>query len=145
MARKYKHAPKYTCSWHLQYWSTPSTSNRNPSQSRGNNEEDRGGGTTGTGMEVTRVVTNLTVGPDACRGWDIYIGRGGAGSQEAPTYHGGKAPQRNSCVLHHWRSPKGNGWGQLLFVRSASSKTTQSSLFGNCPSLASPLDSPWSG
>ena len=39
----------------------------------------RGGG------EVTTVIANLTVGPDACGGQAIYIGWRGAGQEEAPT------------------------------------------------------------
>ena len=92
VARKYKHGPKYTCSQHLQHWWTPSTSTRNPSQSRGNNEEDRGGKVTGTGGEVTGVNSKLTVGPDGCRGWAIYVRRGRASLQEAPAYHGRQGP-----------------------------------------------------
>ena len=44
------------------------------------------------------------------------------------------SPGRNSCGLHHWRSPKSTNWGQWLFARSTGSKRAQSSLFGNCPS-----------
>ena len=47
---------------------------------------------TGTGGKVTRAIANLTVGPDGCRGWAIYVGRGGASLQEGPTYHGRQSP-----------------------------------------------------
>ena len=88
MARKYEHRPNYMCSQHLQQWWTSSASTRNPSQSRGNNKEDRGGGAAGTGEEVTGVISKPTVGPDGCRDWAIYVGWGEASSQEAPTYYG---------------------------------------------------------
>ena len=46
----------------------------------------------GIGGEVTGVVSNPTVGQDGCRGWAIYVKRGEASSQEAPTYCGRKDP-----------------------------------------------------
>ena len=131
---KYKHRPKYKISQHLQHQWTPSASTRNIFQSRGNNKEDRGGRATETGGEVTRVVSNLTVGPDCCRGWAIYIGRRRPAHKMLPPTVGGQALRRNSCRLHHWKSPESTDWGQLLFTRSASSKRAQSSLFGKCPS-----------
>ena len=45
------------------------------------------------GGEVTTVVTDLTVGPDGCRGWAIYIGWGGAGQTEALANCGRQGPQ----------------------------------------------------
>ena len=45
----------------------------------------------GGGVEVARVISNPTVGPDGCRGQAIYIVWGGASSQEALTYHGRQA------------------------------------------------------
>ena len=41
-----------------------------------------GGEEAGTGGEVARVISYLTVGPDGCRGWAIYIRRGGARQKE---------------------------------------------------------------
>ena len=40
----------------------------------------------GRGGEVTGVVTNLTVGPDGCRGWAIHVRQGRTSQKEAPTY-----------------------------------------------------------
>ena len=42
----------------------------------------RGGG------EVTTIIANLKVGPNGCGGQAIYVGQGGAGQEEALTYHG---------------------------------------------------------
>ena len=53
---------------------------------------------TGTGGEVTRVVSNPTVGQDGCRGWAIYVRRGGASSKEALTYHGRQGPHEGIVV-----------------------------------------------
>ena len=53
---------------------------------------------TGTGGEVTRVIINPTVGPDGCGGWAIYVGWGGASSQEAPAYHGRQGPLEGILV-----------------------------------------------
>ena len=55
-------------------------------------EEGWGGREAGRGGEVTRVITDLTVGPDGHRGCAIYIGRGGASSQEALVCHGRQGP-----------------------------------------------------
>ena len=55
-------------------------------------ELERRGEEVGRGGEITRVTANPTVGPDNCRGWAIYVGRGGASSQEALTYHGRQGP-----------------------------------------------------
>ena len=136
----------YKHSWHLQHWWTPSASTRNPSQSRGNNKEDTGGGVTGTGWEVTGVVANLTVGPDGCGGWAIYIRKGGASSQEALTYHGGKAPLERILVgCTTTKAPKvlagdiGSSWN-LLVPKEHRAPYSEIVLL-----MASLWDSPWSG
>ena len=50
--------------------------------------------------EVARVVADLTVGPDGCRGWAIYVRWAGTGQEEALTYHGRQRPlRRNSSRL----------------------------------------------
>ena len=59
---------------------TPITSTRNPSGSRRDHKEDCKGRVARGGGEVTTVIANLTVGPDDCGGWAIYIGWGGASS-----------------------------------------------------------------
>ena len=88
--------PKPKCTWnqHLQQWWTPSTSTRNPSQSRGDKQKDKGGRATGRGGAVTRVGTNLTVGPDGCRGQPYMLdGEEPAHKKLWPTV-GGKDPQK---------------------------------------------------
>ena len=44
------------------------------------------------GREVTFIIANLTVGPDGCGGWAIYVGWGGASQEEAPTNCGRQSP-----------------------------------------------------
>ena len=51
-------------------------------------ERSGGGREVGKGGEVARVIANLRVGPDGCRGWAIYVRWGGASQEEAPTDHG---------------------------------------------------------
>ena len=46
----------------------------------------------GRGGEVTRVITNPTVGPYGCRGWASHIGQGEVSQKEALTYHGRQDP-----------------------------------------------------
>ena len=92
------------------------------------------------------VITDLTVGPDGCGGWAIYVGWGGAGPEEAPTYCGSQSspegilegqqgqenpevPTRNSCPLGDLPVQKEH-WAPHLEI----------------PLLAVSLkDSPWSG
>ena len=49
---------------------------------------------TGMGAEVTRVVTNLTVGPDALQRLAIYIGGEEPAHKKLWPTMGGKAPQK---------------------------------------------------
>ena len=48
----------------------------------------------GGGGEVTTVVANLTVGPDGCRGWAIYVGWGEPARKKLHPTVGGKAPMK---------------------------------------------------
>ena len=139
--------PKCTWSQHLQHWwNSHSTSTRNLSQSGGDEQKDRGGRVTGTGGEVTGVITNPTVGPDDYGGWAIYVRRGGTSLQEALTYHGRQSPPEvNSCMLHSWRSPESIDQGQWLFGRSTSFKEHRAPHSEKALLMASPQDSPRSG
>ena len=48
----------------------------------------RGGG------EVATVIANLTVGPDSCGGWAIYVRWGKPATKKLHTTVGGKAPRK---------------------------------------------------
>ena len=67
------------------------THERGGEEDGGGREVGRGGKEAGGCGQVTIIITNLTVGPDGCRGWAIYIGSGG--SSDWPT------PPRNSSRL----------------------------------------------
>ena len=112
----------------------PRTSTRNLSQSGGEEQKYRGGEVTGTSGEVTRGITNLTVGPDGCRGWAIYTGGRSQLTRSSDLPWEAKPPRRNSCRLHGRRSPKSTIWGQWLFMKSAGFKRAWSSSFGKGPS-----------
>ena len=60
----------------------------------------------GRGGEVTGVITNLTVGPDGCGGWAIYISREGASQEEAPTYCGRQGPQKEFLKAGKVKKPQ---------------------------------------
>ena len=70
----------------------PSASRSGNSNPEGAGKMDWGGWEVGRGGEVTGVITNLTVGPDGCRCWAIYIRQGGASQEQALTYHGRQGP-----------------------------------------------------
>ena len=61
-------------------------------QKRGGEEVGGGGKMDGGCGKVTFVITDLTVGPDGCRGWTIYVGWGGASQEEALTNCGRQSP-----------------------------------------------------
>ena len=55
---------------------------------------------TGTGGEVTRVIANLTAGPDGCGGW-AYMLEGELAHKKLQPAMGGKAPQKEFL----WTAP----------------------------------------
>ena len=124
----------------------PSTSTTNPSQLRGDRQKDTGGRVTGTGGEITRVIANLTVVPDGCGGWAIYVGWGGASSQEALPYHERQGHLEGilaGCTTEE--APKvltrDSGSSQdLPFPKEHGAPYLETTLL-----MASPQDSPWSG
>ena len=111
----------------------PITGIRNSSGSRGDHEEDCRGGAARGGGEVTTVIANLTVSPDGCGAWAIYIWWESQLERSSILLWEAKPPRRKSWELESWRWPGNTDWGSWLFMRSASSKRAQSSLSGNCP------------
>ena len=57
-------------------------------------EESGGGREVGREEEVTRVITDPTVGTDGCRGQDIYVGQGGASQEESSDWPWEARPQK---------------------------------------------------
>ena len=91
-----------------------------------------GGGSKKAGRcgKVSIIIANLTVGPDACRGWAIYFWSGGS----SDLLWEAKPPRRNSSRLERSRRPGSTGLAQLLFERPGSSNRALSSSLGNSPS-----------
>ena len=95
---------------------TPSARSRDPSNPEWVEEEDWGGREVGSSGKVTRVVANLTVGPDGCGGWAIYVRWGGAAQEGALTVCERQgSPRRNSSRLGRWRSPQKYWLGTVAF------------------------------
>ena len=88
----------------------------------------------GGGGKIPVIITNLTVGPNGCRGQAICF-RGGASEEEAPPYHGRQSPPEGVPQGRKSKEDSGStGLAQLLFGRSGSSRRALNSLLGNSPS-----------
>ena len=90
--------------WNPQHWQNLQYLMWRPLQPRWNGVEEGRGRDIGGGREVTRVITYLTVGPDGCRSWAIYIRQGGAGQRKALTDHRRQGSPEG--IPEGWKSEK---------------------------------------
>ena len=77
-----------------------------PSNLEWDGGEDSRGREVGGGGEVARVITNLTVGPDGCRGWPSMLGREELPRKKLWLTVGGKAPQKEFLQAGKVKKPQ---------------------------------------